>query len=327
MSTQRWTVVSVLALVGCAAQARGGAEGTTPIVAPSATTSASASAPRSAAPAPDRPAPAPPRESAALHRPGSVEGVLSDTGLLSVEATSDLGGGVGTTTIVRWQRDASGRPTALERVHNGGTLVTTSLTWDPAGRLVGERTETGMMTGTSTSYAYDAAGRVAQICSFQQVGPLAVMPNNSCVRYAYDEKGRVTRERSTHFSSPEEPNGAPETVIEVRYVEDAEGRVVDEDRYQDGRRASTRHYARDARGRVIVETFDALHTPEVEETKTFAYGASGEVVGAHRVRGGTFGEGEADFRYESGRLVSAEGYVPEHAYAHTQRSVVRFRYR
>jgi YD repeat-containing protein len=240
--------------------------------------------------------------------------------LLRYEVESELPGGATSKTVVTHAYDAAGRLVKTER---GG--VATSYGYDAAGRLVFEDTRTGQGTGTRTEHTYDANGRIARTCRFEDVGILAVMPNDGCTSFQRDAKGRVVRE----VTGPTDSGRASITSapVDVVYTEDASGRLIQEVRMQGGREISVRRYERDAAGRVVVETFDALHAPGIEEKKTFVYDRAGEVARVTLERAGVAGEGTAEYEYEGGRVVRATGALPSgEVFVYSQHSVGRWFY-
>ena len=62
-----------------------------------------------------------------------------------------------------------------------------------------------------------------------------------------------------------------------------------------------------AAGRVTLETFDVLATPELELKKVSSYGADGKLQRLVRTQGGNLGPGEATYEYAGGELVRARG--------------------
>ncbi len=267
------------------------------------------------------PTPEPERTAAPSPSPRSPH-PTSGKRLVRIEVESDLGG-VKATTIHRWVYDARGNVVRKEVDFGDGQPRITAFAYDAEGREVSIDTNPGGELGSATTIEHDAQGRRTKSCSFQRVGVLTVMPNNSCQELVYDAKGRVSEERTWLFSRQEVPAGAKPMVVVVRYEEDASGRVVTEAREQDGKRISEKHFRYDSAGRVVEETFDALHTPFVEERKVFERAADGSVVRQIRTRAG---EEKAVFEYEGGEIVRATGVLPDEAMRHSSQSVARYSY-
>jgi hypothetical protein len=157
------------------------------------------------APAPDgsgtaAPAPAP-SPSPSSPAPGAK--------LRRIEVESDLGAGAVARTVHTHVYDASGR-LVEKRVGDGaGPERVEHFAYDAEGRVVAvSHSSGGLGMGGSETRAYDGKGRLVRTCSFQEVGVLAVMPNNACEELSYDDAtGRVIEERSLTFSSREVPQG------------------------------------------------------------------------------------------------------------------------
>jgi YD repeat-containing protein len=276
------------------------------------------------APAPDgsgtaAPAPAP-SPSPSSPAPGAK--------LRRIEVESDLGAGAVARTVHTHVYDASGR-LVEKRVGDGaGPERVEHFAYDAEGRVVAvSHSSGGLGMGGSETRAYDGKGRLVRTCSFQEVGVLAVMPNNACEELSYDDAtGRVIEERSLTFSSREVPQGQPWGAVQVSYEQDASGRVIAEHREQSGKRINTRRFEYDASGRVTQETFDALHTPELEEKKTFTYDADGSLAKMVRTRAGTSGTGRATYEYARGVLVRAHGALIDEARRYTDSAKATYVY-
>lgn len=243
--------------------------------------------------------------------------------LVRIEIDSDVGQGVHRRTTVRHRYDARGRLVATVREHGGAAGVTTTFAYDAEGRLASERTGTGGGLGHHVIHTYDARGLKTRSCVIHEVGMLAVVPNNGCTHYEYDARGRLARERweSAFGGSSMSPG------VEIAYVEDAAGRVVEETRSSQGRAQSRHTYRYDAKGRLIEEAFDALHTPEIEERKTYSYDGAGQIERLDRTLGGTRGSGTSTYVYQQGRVVSASGALPpDETYAHGGFATIRYHY-
>lgn len=227
--------------------------------------------------------------------------------LARIEIEAKLpGGGVGR-AVHTLRYDAAGR--LLDKtidMGSGATLVE-SYGYDADGRVVTVTRRSLDETGSTETRAYDGQGRLVRTCSFEQVGVFAVMPNNRCQETSYDAKGHASEEREITFSRAEIPQGQPWSATQVVSEEDAAGRVVKEHREQGGKRLSTKRFEYDAAGRVTLETFDVLATPELELKKVSSYGADGKLQRLVRTQGGNLGPGEATYEYAGGELVRARG--------------------
>lgn len=236
-------------------------------------------------------------------------------------------GGDAVRKTIRFGYDGAGR--VVSEAHEGGGEQAHRVTYafDEAGREVSRVSTTGL-TGETVESAYDAQGRLARRCSYQNVGPLAVMPNNGCVRFVYDASGRLVRELATHFMSHEEPPNAAATVTDVKTSLDAAGRVAAVVRVEGGVEVQRKTFERDAAGRVIVETTDDPRTPEVERVERTAWDAAGQIVRRVVVRwspnDGPRGEGV--YEYANGRLSRARGLLFEEVGFHAGRAEARWVY-
>jgi hypothetical protein len=120
---------------------------------------------------------------------------------------------------------------------------------------------------------------------------------------------------------------ASSSSVEIAYVEDSAGRVVEEAQSSGGQVRSRRTYRYDATGHLAEEVFDVLQTPGVEEQKMYSYDAGGQLARVRRIFGGNRGSGEAVYVHRQGRVVSASGALPaEESFAHSASATARYFY-
>jgi YD repeat-containing protein len=258
-------------------------------------------------------------------RPAEAAPAIAPGRLTRVEIETDLGHGVRGKTTLRHLYDERGRLVATTRAHGAGVAVTTTYGYDAAGRLASERIDTGGGLGSETTYDYDAHGWKTRACTVHNVGMLTVVIPDTCTHYEYDAKGRVTRERTEMMGRS--GTIAASSGVEIGYVEDSAGRVVEETRSSGGQAQSRHTYRYDATGHLLEEVFDVLQTPGIEEQKFHTYDAGGQLERVRRVFGGNRGTGEAEYVYRQGRVVSASGALPaEESFSHSASSTARYFY-